>query len=114
MIMMIVLLVQSNTKSGTYEQRRNQGTFHSSLIELKKGLLKIFSLIAIICSSCKSYFPLIKRYFTPGKSGTRPPRIKTTEYSCKLWPSPGIYYSILGPLANFILATFLKAVIYYH
>ncbi len=28
--------------------------------------------------------------YTPGKSLTRPPRIKTTECSCKLCPSPGM------------------------
>src|SRR5580698_9718222 len=30
-------------------------------------------------------------YLTPGKSLTRPPRINTTECSCKLWPIPGMY-----------------------
>src|SRR3989338_10750936 len=48
-------------------------------------------------------------YLTPGKSFTRPPLIKTTECSCKLWPSPGIYAETSIPLDNLTLATFLKA-----
>ena len=28
--------------------------------------------------------------YIPGRSLTRPPRIRTTECSCRLWPSPGI------------------------
>src|SRR5579885_409666 len=30
-------------------------------------------------------------YRTPGKSRTRPPRTSTTECSCRLCPSPGMY-----------------------
>src|SRR5215471_13318556 len=30
-------------------------------------------------------------YRTPGRSLTRPPRTSTTECSCRLWPSPGMY-----------------------
>ena len=38
----------------------------------------------------KSSLPLTKWYFTPGKSLTRPPLIKTVEYSFRLCPSPGM------------------------
>lgn len=38
----------------------------------------------------ESNWPGIKWYFTPGKSLTRPPRNITTEYSWRVWPSPGI------------------------
>ena len=41
-------------------------------------------LVRLVFKPSKSYLPLIKWYFTPGKSGTRPPRIKACEYSCKL------------------------------
>ena len=36
-------------------------------------------------------------------------KIKTTECSCRLWPSPGIYAVTSNPLDNLTLATFLKA-----
>src|SRR5207253_10530531 len=37
-----------------------------------------------------SSVPRMMWYRTPGRSLTRPPRIKTTECSCRLWPSPGM------------------------
>jgi hypothetical protein len=50
------------------------------------------------------------RYFIPGKSFTRPPRINTTENFCKLWPpSPGICAVINFKFDNRILATLRKA-----
>lgn len=41
-------------------------------------------------SPSKSIFPRIQWEFTPGASFTRPPRTKTTEFSCELCPSPGM------------------------
>src|SRR3954466_7022946 len=38
-----------------------------------------------------SNVPRTTLYRTPGRSLTRPPRTNTTECSCRLWPSPGIY-----------------------
>src|SRR3954470_13934136 len=38
-----------------------------------------------------SRVPRITLYRTPGRSLTRPPRTSTTECSCRLWPSPGMY-----------------------
>ena len=43
------------------------------------------------------------------RSLTLPPLIKTTECSCKLCPSPGIYEVTSCPLESLTLATFLKA-----
>src|SRR3989344_1590994 len=48
-------------------------------------------------------------YCTPGKSFTRPPRITTTECSCRVWPSPGIYAVTSIPFVNLTRATFRKA-----
>src|SRR5207244_5268407 len=38
-----------------------------------------------------SSVPRTTLYRTPGRSLTRPPRTSTTECSCRLWPSPGMY-----------------------
>src|SRR5205823_3659210 len=38
-----------------------------------------------------SSVPRMMWYRTPGRSLTRPPRISTTECSCRLWPMPGMY-----------------------
>src|SRR5215218_8731015 len=38
-----------------------------------------------------SRVPRTMWYRTPGRSLTRPPRTSTTECSCRLWPSPGMY-----------------------
>src|SRR5262249_5286069 len=46
---------------------------------------------------------------TPGRSLTRPPRIITTECSCRLWPSPGMYPMTSKPLVSRTLATLRKA-----
>ncbi len=43
------------------------------------------------------------------QSLTRPPLINTTECSCKLCPSPGIYAVTSKPFDNLTLATFLSA-----
>jgi hypothetical protein len=57
----------------------------------------------------KSYLPRMILYLTPGKSLTRPPRIKTMECSCKLCASPGMYAVTRRPFVNLILATFRTA-----
>src|SRR3954452_556842 len=36
----------------------------------------------------------------PGRSLTRPPRTSTTECSCRLWPSPGMYAVISTPFVS--------------
>ena len=38
----------------------------------------------------KSNLPRTALYLAPGTSFAFPPRTKTTECFCKLWPSPGI------------------------
>src|SRR4029077_1634235 len=38
-----------------------------------------------------SRVPRITWYRTPGRSFTRPPRTRTIECSCRLWPMPGMY-----------------------
>src|SRR5207237_6913577 len=38
-----------------------------------------------------SRVPRMMWYFTDGRSGTRPPRTRTTECSWRLWPMPGMY-----------------------
>jgi hypothetical protein len=53
--------------------------------------------------------PLTVWYRTPGRSFTLPPRIKTTECSWRLWPSPPIYEVTSYPLVSLTLQTFLKA-----
>ena len=52
----------------------------------------------------KSLTPRIQWDFTPGKSFTLPPLIKTIECSCKLWPSPGMWANISCRLLNRTLA----------
>src|SRR5581483_6706747 len=46
---------------------------------------------------------------TPGRSLTRPPRINTTECSCKLWPTPGMYDVTSMPLVSRTRATLRSA-----
>ena len=46
---------------------------------------------------------------TPGKSFTRPPRIKTIACSCKLWPTPGMYAVTSIPLVSRTRATLRRA-----
>lgn len=48
-------------------------------------------------------------YRTPGKSFTLPPRRTTTECSCKVCPSPGMYAVTSIPFVNRTRATFRKA-----
>src|SRR5690606_22526733 len=48
-------------------------------------------------------------YRTPGRSLTRPPRISTTECSCRLWPSPPMYPITSWPFVSRILATLRSA-----
>jgi len=53
--------------------------------------------------------PRMMWYRTPGRSRTRPPRISTTECSCRLCPSPGMYAVTSIPLLSRTRATFLSA-----
>src|ERR687895_1904720 len=48
-------------------------------------------------------------YRMPGRSLTRPPRISTTECSCRLWPSPGMYDVTSLPLVSRTRATLRSA-----
>src|SRR5690348_10622971 len=48
-------------------------------------------------------------YRTPGRSFTRPPRISTTECSCRLCPSPGMYAVTSMPLVRRTRAIFRRA-----
>src|SRR4030095_6042943 len=48
-------------------------------------------------------------YRTPGRSLTRPPRISTTECSCRLWPSPPMYPITSKPFVRRTLATLRSA-----
>src|SRR5512134_1194251 len=57
----------------------------------------------------ESSFPRMMWYRTPGRSLTLPPRIKTTECSCRLCPSPGMYTVTSTPLVRRTLATFRRA-----
>lgn len=57
----------------------------------------------------KSITPPTKRYFTPGRSFTLPPLTRTTECSCKVWPSPGIYAITRDRVVNSTFVTFLFA-----
>src|ERR687889_2780041 len=45
----------------------------------------------------------------PGRSLTRPPRMRTTECSCRLWPSPGMYVVTSIPLVSRTRATLRSA-----
>ena len=56
-----------------------------------------------------SSVPLMIWYLVPGKSLTRPPRIRTTLCSCKLCPSPGMYEVTSIPFERRTLAIFLRA-----
>jgi len=57
----------------------------------------------------KSLTPRIQWDFTPGKSFTLPPLIKTIECSCKLWPSPGMWANISCRLLNRTLTILRRA-----
>lgn len=57
----------------------------------------------------KSLTPRIQWDFTPGKSLTLPPLIKTLECSCELWPSPGMWANISCLLLNCTLAILRRA-----
>src|SRR6266446_7814087 len=46
---------------------------------------------------------------TPARSFTRPPRISTTECSCRLWPSPPMYEITSKPFVSRTLATLRSA-----
>src|SRR4030095_17028307 len=48
-------------------------------------------------------------YRTPGRSFTRPPRTRTIECSCRLWPSPGMYAVTSMPLDRRTRATLRRA-----
>src|SRR5262249_61828309 len=56
-----------------------------------------------------SSVPRMMWYRTPGRSLTRPPRIRTTECSCRLCPSPGIYDVTSMPFVSRTRATFRNA-----
>src|SRR5262249_49595650 len=58
---------------------------------------------------CVSSTPRRMWWRTPGRSFTRPPRIMTTECSCRLWPSPGMYPMTSKPLVRRTLATLRSA-----
>src|SRR6266516_736586 len=45
----------------------------------------------------------------PGRSRTRPPRMSTTECSCRLCPSPGMYAPTSIPFVRRTRATFRRA-----
>src|SRR5581483_7893723 len=57
----------------------------------------------------QSRVPRTVWYRTPGRSFTRPPRISTTECSCRLWPSPPIYEVTSYPLVRRTRATLRNA-----
>src|SRR3984957_10420355 len=48
-------------------------------------------------------------YRTPGRSLTRPPRTRTMECSCRLWPTPGMYAVTSTPLVSRTRATLRRA-----
>src|SRR5882724_4050055 len=48
-------------------------------------------------------------YRMPGRSFTRPPRIRTMECSCRLCPTPGIYDVTSMPLVRRTRATLRRA-----
>src|SRR5258706_1300793 len=48
-------------------------------------------------------------YFTDGRSGTAPPRTRTTECSWRLWPMPGMYAVTSIPLERRTRAIFRRA-----
>src|ERR671923_1390709 len=56
-----------------------------------------------------SSVPRTTLYRTPGRSLTRPPRTSTTECSCRLWPSPGMYVVTSIPLVSRTRATLRSA-----
>src|SRR5215468_9793849 len=45
----------------------------------------------------------------PGRSFTRPPRMSTTECSCRLWPTPGMYDVTSIPFVSRTRATLRSA-----
>src|SRR6516225_11451492 len=57
----------------------------------------------------QSSVPRTVWYRTPGRSLTRPPRISTTECSCRLWPSPPMYEMTSKPFVRRTLATLRSA-----
>lgn len=48
-------------------------------------------------------------HLSPIRSTVRPPRTRTTECSCRLWPSPMMYAVTTLPSESFILATLRSA-----
>lgn len=48
-------------------------------------------------------------HLIPGKSFVLPPLTSTTECSCRLCPSPGMYAIVVSPVLSLTLATFLTA-----
>src|SRR4029077_14437301 len=56
-----------------------------------------------------SSVPRMMWYRTPGRSLTRPPRISTTECSCRLWPMPGMYAVTSIPVVRRTRATLRSA-----
>ena len=69
-----------------------------------------FDLACFLFSTpCKSNLPRTSLYLTPGKSLTRPPRTSTTECSCKLCLSPGMWAMTSVKFVKRILATLRKA-----
>src|SRR5215467_13987792 len=86
---------------------------HGSLISLKVYLGRLAPYFERRClrflTPCVSSTPRRMWYRTPGRSFTRPPRIITTECSCRLWPSPGIYPITSKPLVSLTLATLRNA-----
>src|SRR3984885_7540023 len=56
-----------------------------------------------------SSVPRMTWYRTPGRSFTRPPRMRTTECSWRLCPSPGMYEVTSMPFVRRTRHTFRRA-----
>src|SRR6185369_9699624 len=61
------------------------------------------------CTPTASRVPRTTWYRTPGRSFTRPPRMSTSECSCRLWPTPGMYVVTSMPLVSRTRATLRSA-----
>src|SRR3989338_5979727 len=85
--------------------------------QIRYSLMNYFGLFAPYFDLCcflpstpvVSRMPWTMWYRTPGKSFTRPPRIKTTECSWSACPSPGIYAVTSMPFVSRTRATFRSA-----
>lgn len=65
--------------------------------------------LTLLTTPAKSNAPLTSLYLTPGRSCTLPPLTSTTECSCRLCPSPGIYAVMTLPFEQRTFATFRRA-----